>query len=102
MHQSAWLLHSARNSPEGKVLQSGCEERGLRQLVREPTRKEHLLDLVLSDFESVKCTVEPEVADHKVVVATLGNMLTVLLCSQVRGVRSSWMLAEISCLSLSL
>ena len=71
VHNLAWLKHSARNSPEGRALQDLCEEVGLQQLVREPTRGEYLLDLVLSDFEGVKCKVEPEVADHKLVAATL-------------------------------
>ena len=66
-----------KNTPEGKALQRTCEELGLRQQVREPTRKEettgneYLLDLVLTDLEDVKCTVEAGVADHKLVVATL-------------------------------
>ena len=58
VHNLAWLKHSARNSPEGRALQDLCEEVGLQQLVREPTRGEYLLDLVLSDFEGVKCKVE--------------------------------------------
>ena len=58
-------------------MQRACEELGLRQQVREPTRKEkttekeYLLDLVLTDLEDVKCVVEAGVADHKLVVATL-------------------------------
>jgi len=48
---------------------------------------------------------EEKVEGVEVELETLGNMLTVLLCSQVRGVRSSWpawWLVEISCLTLSL
>ena len=39
--------------------------------MRGPTRKEYLLDLVLSNLEGVKCKVEAEVADHKLVVTEL-------------------------------
>ena len=71
MHQRKWLVHSAKNTPEGTALEETCQERGLRQLVREPTRGEYLLDLVLSDQEDVLCRVLHGVSDHKLVEATL-------------------------------
>ena len=40
-------------------------------MVREPTRENYLLDLVLSDVEGVRCKVLPGVSDHKLVAATL-------------------------------
>ena len=39
--------------------------------VTEPTRYEHLLDLVLTDLESCKTEVLPRIADHKLVVVEL-------------------------------
>ena len=39
--------------------------------VHEPTRGDHLLDLVLSSFSGVKTGVLPMVADHKPITATL-------------------------------
>ena len=40
----------------------------MKQLVKEPTRKQYLLDLVLSNIpELVKVTVLPEISDHRVV-----------------------------------
>ena len=44
---------------------------GLRQLVREPTRDNHLLDLVMTDVEGVGHEVGPKVADHNYVVASV-------------------------------
>ena len=43
----------------------------MTQLVHEPTRKDHLLDLVLSSFSGVKTGVLPLIADQKLVTATL-------------------------------
>ena len=54
VHQRQWLVHSAKNTPEGKALEDTCRDEGLKQLVREPTREEYLLDLVLSDLDGVK------------------------------------------------
>ena len=71
VHNRKWLVHSARNSPEGKALEETCSDLGLRQLVREPTRENYLLDLVLTDLEGVSCKVLPGVADHALVSATL-------------------------------
>ena len=59
------------NSAEGDLLQSICHEMGLRQLVREPTRENHLLDLVMTDIEGVGHEVGPKVADHNYVMASV-------------------------------
>ena len=70
VHQRKWLVHSAGNTPEGVALQETCREEGLRQLVREPTRNNYLLDLVLTDQAEVLCQVLPGVSDHSLVAAT--------------------------------
>ena len=41
------------------------------QAVREPTRKEYLLDLVLTDIQNTSIRILPYVADHKGILATL-------------------------------
>ena len=71
VHHREWLRHSSRNSKEGTTLRATCYSLGLRQMVREPTREQHLLDLVLTDIESVKCKVLPKIADHNVVETSL-------------------------------
>ena len=70
VHLKRWLYHSLRNSAEGELLRSYCNELGLRQLVREPTRDGSLLDLVLTDITELTCEVGPKVADHRYIVAT--------------------------------
>ena len=44
---------------------------GLWQAVREPTRKEYLLDLVLTDIQGTSTTVLGCISDHKAVSAKL-------------------------------
>lgn len=71
VHHKKWLVYSARNSPEGSALEETSRNCGLRQLVREPTREDYLLDLVLTDQENVSCKVRTGVSDHKLVTSTL-------------------------------
>ena len=47
-----------------------CQSHGLLQYVKEPTRKQYLLDLVLGDI-SLTTRVLPCIADHGLVEATL-------------------------------
>ena len=71
VHSRKWLRHSSHESPEGQALQSVCEAEGLRQVVRAPTRGEHLLDLVLSDIDDVEVEVLAPIADHRLVSTRL-------------------------------
>jgi hypothetical protein len=64
IHHKKWLWRSSRNSAEGDELLRFCTDAGLQQLVREPTRDQYLLDLVLSDVVAMKCKVLPKIADH--------------------------------------
>ena len=52
VHHRRWLKFSNRNRWEGEELCSICKE-----LIREPTRGEHLLDLVLSSVPEMKTEV---------------------------------------------
>ena len=46
-----------------------CLRQGMRQVVREPTRGSHLLDLVISDLDTVLAArVLPHIADHRAVL----------------------------------
>ena len=65
LHNKAWLRFSSGNSAEGKLFEEHCSTLGLTQLVREPTRENYLLDLVLTDLEDVSCRVAPGVSDHE-------------------------------------
>ena len=71
VHNQRWLRYSSGNSAEGALLEQYCSELGLKQLVREPTREENLLDLVLTSSREVQCSVLGKVADHKLVQACL-------------------------------
>ena len=72
VHSVRWLRHSAGESKEANLLQTVCEELGLKQRVTEPTRKDipsgkdYLLDLVLSDIE-VEARVGNKIRDHRFV-----------------------------------
>ena len=63
-----------------------CDEAGLQQLVREPTRGKLLLDLALTDIDDVKCKVLTKVADHK----GLGITLTLPVPLVATPVRRVW------------
>jgi len=68
-HHVRWLRFSSNISPEGKCLERCCLENGLHQAVKEPTRGEYLLDLVLTDLDEVTARVLPCIADHHGVLA---------------------------------
>ena len=86
VHHQRWLRYSSRNSAEGEALRNLCDEAGLQQLVREPTRGKHLLDLALTDIDDVKCKVLTKVADHK----GLGITLTLPVPLVATPVRRVW------------
>ena len=46
-------------------MKSTCDFFGMFQAVREPTRNEYLLDLVLSNIQGISVKVMPYIADHK-------------------------------------
>ena len=65
LHHIRWPRYSLRNSAEGELLRGICDSNGLRQIVREPTRGDNLLDLALTDMDEVRCKVVGKIADHK-------------------------------------
>ena len=71
LHCLRWLKHSSHNSKEGESMRNVCLKSGLRQIVRGPTREQHLLDLVITDIESVSVVVASKIADHAVLLASL-------------------------------
>ena len=71
VHNRQWLRYSSHDSPEGRAMKDACDELGLEQLVRSPTREGHLLDLVVTDIAGVKVQTSPAISDHKLVTAEL-------------------------------
>lgn len=78
VHSKRWLGHSNGETPEGNELSRVCNDLGLDQLVRDPTRRRdanssvaYMLDLCLSNVGNTKIRVLPNIADHCVVEATM-------------------------------
>ena len=70
VHHIRWLYYSNGISPEGRRLKDIADDFDLRQMVREPTRGEYLLDLVLSDLEECTAKVHAKIADHSMIEAS--------------------------------
>ena len=64
IHHRRWLVHSNGNTSIGSEMKVLCDQFGLLQLVREPTREQYLLDLFLSDLPEIRMKVLPAIADH--------------------------------------
>ena len=73
VHQPSWLLYSSHNTPEGSKLGEVRRERGLFDHVRQPTRNNYLLDLVLSNMVNVSTSVFffQGICDHSLVLVRL-------------------------------
>ena len=72
VHYRRWLRFSNGNTWQGKMLYDVCTDLGLVQGVREPTRGEYLLDLVMTDMlDMAAIQVHPPIADHCVVCMTI-------------------------------
>ena len=83
VHEPAWLRYSAGSTVEGRELHGFCSERGLQQHVREPTRGDYLLDLVISDVGPlIRTKVVPGIADHSGVLCTMSCPVPVAVAVQ--------------------
>ena len=71
LHSKRWLSHSASSDMEGELMRHLCLKMGLRQIVRGPTRGNHLLDLCITDIESATASVSEKTADHAIVTSRL-------------------------------
>ena len=71
LHQRSWLRHSSGDIPLGKEMREKMSRMGLSQIVKEPTRNDHLLDLVLTDCEDVTAAVCGKITDHRLVLTTM-------------------------------
>ena len=71
VHSTRWLVHSAPESAERRLMAETSRRLGFRQLVKQPTRGKYLLDVALTDVSDCKATPHSAVADHKSVVTTV-------------------------------
>jgi len=90
VHHKRWLRFSNDNTQVGADLRTFCEFHGMTQLVREPTRKDYLLDLALTDIHKSSAAVLPHLADHKSLLITLP--LPEILEKNVK--REVWIMAK--------
>ena len=70
IHHRKWLRFSNGDTPVGQDMKMVCDNFGLLQMVKEPTRGEYLLDLFISDIHC-KVGVGSSIADHKPIIATI-------------------------------
>ena len=54
-----------------------CTAAGLRQIVREPTRGDNLLDLVITDIHGASARVRGKVQDHNIDLASVAQTIPV-------------------------
>ena len=71
IHHKKWLRYSNADTTMGTELKTFCDFHGFFQIVREPTRKEYLLDLAITDIPKSTATVLPLIAGHNVVLVKL-------------------------------
>jgi len=80
-HNARWLKYSNGMSTEGTALERFSMDHGLQQIVREPTRGNYLLDLVLTDMsDAASVRILPAIADHSVVLTSFKFSLDTVSC----------------------
>ena len=89
LHSKRWLIHSASNSREAESMKEVCLRKGLRQMVRQPTRGEHLLDLAITDIDLASVSVSAQISDHSLISVRL-NLSLPRSVSYSRKVWSFW------------
>ena len=73
VHSEEWL-GSNKTTRAGEMTQELCSFHGLEQHVVTPTRGKHILDLIMSDFDStvnVKCFAPLDASNHAVILPDL-------------------------------
>ena len=92
VHHQRWLKFPNGNTRLGQDLREFCDNAGLQQIVKEPTRKGHLLDLVLTTMaDSSTATVLPSLSDHRAVLCKtkLETIGTVYIARKVWSFREA-------------
>ena len=68
IHHKRWLRYSSSNSVEGSTLLEFCLQHGFKQMIKTPTRDNHLLDLVITDLpDDVVAHVHGQIADYSTI-----------------------------------
>ena len=90
IHHKRWLRYSSEDTRIGSEMKAFCDFHGLLQLVKEPTRKEYLLDLAITDIPGSTATVCTYIADHKGVRLNL----PIAEVKEVAIKRTVWMIKD--------
>ena len=62
---------SNADTREGEFLKEICDDYGLQQIIKQPTRGPYLLDLCLTDLTDNKLSILPRIADHNAILFSL-------------------------------
>ena len=86
VHSIRWLKYSSHEPPEGLALQEFCQNFSLMECVQNPTRGNHLLDLVLSDIvDPSHISILPPISDHNMILIQIDKYFDVI-SSEMRQV----------------
>ena len=91
VHESSWL-HSTHTSSAGTATLDFCESRNLLQLVDFPTRRDAILDLILSEHSGlVKELPNLNASDHVAILLRLDNLIIPIITPPARHwCRAPW------------
>ena len=90
IHHKRWLRYSNDDTRIGSEMQAFCDFHGLLQHVKEPARKEYLLDLAMTDIPGASATTLAYIADHKGVRLNL----PIAEVKEVAVKRTVWMIKD--------
>lgn len=71
IHHKKWLRFSNADTTMGTELKTFCDFHGCFQIVREPNRKEYLLNLAITDIPKSTATVLQFIAERRAVLVKL-------------------------------
>ena len=93
VHHKKWLKYSNADTAIGTDLKAFCDFHALRQIAREPNRKEHLLDSALTDIQKSTASATSYIADHKgaLIKVAMPKLLELRVQRKVWGVtKADW------------
>ena len=90
IHHRRWLKFSRESTNIGAEMKTLCDFHGLIQMVKEPTRNDYLLDLVITDIGGSVAKVLPKIADHNAVLVKVPK----LAVKELEVEREVWMLKK--------